>query len=83
VFKGIAKAWIQKKVQKWEVRIHEFASPSSCPFIPTIFFAYLQVAATVRAMREELPIVPTAILEIAGQYMESCDWQEAGTRLVI
>jgi hypothetical protein len=43
----------------------------------------MQVAATVRAMREELPTVPTPIAEIVGQYMASCDWEEAGTRLML
>jgi hypothetical protein len=41
------------------------------------------MAATVRAMREELPTVPTVIAEIVGQYMASRDWEEVGTRLVL
>jgi hypothetical protein len=41
------------------------------------------MVATVRAMREELPTVPTAIAEIVGQYMVSRDWEEAGTRLAL
>jgi hypothetical protein len=43
----------------------------------------LQMVAMVRAMREELPAVPTAIAEIVGQYMASRDWEEAGTRLLL
>jgi hypothetical protein len=48
-----------------------------------MYYSTLQVAATVRAMREELPTVPTAIAEIVGQYMASRDWEKLGTRLMM
>ena len=47
------------------------------------YSVYVQVAATVRAMREESPTVPTAIAEIVGQYMASRDWEETGARLAL
>jgi hypothetical protein len=43
----------------------------------------VKVAATVRAMREELPTVPSDIAKIVGEYMASHDWEEAGKRLIL
>jgi hypothetical protein len=43
----------------------------------------MKVAATVRAMRDELPTMPSDIAKIVGGYMASHDWKEVGKRLTL
>jgi hypothetical protein len=43
----------------------------------------LKVAATVRAMREELPAVPSDIAKLVGEYMASHGWEGVGRRLTL
>jgi hypothetical protein len=43
----------------------------------------MKVAATVRAMHEELPTMPFDIAKIVGEYMASRDWEEVGKRLLL
>jgi hypothetical protein len=46
-------------------------------------FLFAKVAATVRAMRDELPTVPAVIAKIVGEYIVSLTWEEAGKRLIL
>jgi hypothetical protein len=84
IFTGLTKAWNQEEVQKREVRI---LFSASCFFY---YFCILLtslpiwlIAATVRALRQELPTMPTAIANMVGQYMSSLDWEETATRLML
>jgi hypothetical protein len=43
----------------------------------------VKVAATVRAMREKLPTVPSDIAKLVGKYMASHGWNEVGERLTL
>jgi hypothetical protein len=43
----------------------------------------MQTAATLRAMHEELPTVPTDIAKIVATYMVSEVWKEARTRITL
>jgi hypothetical protein len=38
----------------------------------------MQMTATVRAMHEELPTVPTFVAKIVAGYMASSTWEEVG-----
>jgi hypothetical protein len=43
----------------------------------------IQEAATLRAMQEELPTVPTVIAKIVAAYMVSRTWEEAKARITL
>jgi hypothetical protein len=43
----------------------------------------MQTAATLRAMHEELPMVPTDIAKIVATYMVSEVWEEVKTKITL
>jgi hypothetical protein len=90
VFNSFVKGGIHNEVQKLEVRSHMYASLSYLSVsIPILFTlnAYaalsMQEAATLRAMHEQLPVVPTDIAKIVAAYMMSRSWNETRARITL